>query len=904
MARIIGIILIVIAVQCDAAQVVVSPDNDRCGVLNSMAPSTWTSIAGQNPVIANWDLNEDTLLNGVAEYSKHLVLTYKITPTQIPMGSTLNLATFTTYVSGLVAGTSLRIANVNMQTEATVFRPTWLLKNSITKLDWMDPQEDNNRYYSMHDEPTDINYDVGTGYIEGEGENAEDQRVLRWELWGYIPTVMPGSDLYVSILLVNWSPTGWARLQPNPILMVQYDPAAVLPTNTPTITPTIPTPTPTGTKTNTGTATPTKTATPTITPTFTGVQPTATNTTAPTATPTVPTPTPSYTRTITQTRTPTRTHTLTWTPTVTITPTFTGVQPTSTNTFTRTPTSTGTRTFTPTLTKTITNTFTGPSRTPTPTATVTNTKTLTFTATTTRTLTPSFTRTATGTSTEGPSPTATFTFTVTNTPTTIPTPTITPTNTTGPSRTPTQTGTATRTPTITNTFEGTPTPTPELPNVLISGGQGLPDVGPGYIEKLVVGELVANKATLFDSNISATAISMGGIFLNAAQAQMGDTQVNSNSQLDINGQGEFGNVIIDSINSKISITEPDLGATFAGHSGEFTITAGDGIYTTLAYEGTSMQKFMASDYVSANYACSFFEVPVFADSYYIGGTPGVGGFRISEDALNTRVELDYVSSGMPPPTLNWYVDMDEIVTGSFGAASIFTVEGVGGDDAAGIGLTGGGGSNARLRVRGNDTNTIGVYADMVTSTAEPNIGGKFYASGGTASYGIWADGTEYAAYLQGPIGMLYTNPQIDFNNSDSLIYTDSSANLGLWNGSAYVWTVDGDQGDTTVAGRLATKMLNVGASVWLEIASNAITITQSRHSITCSGSTDTLNTINGGTAGDILWISGSGGKTITVADGAGNIQCGTNRTLDYSGDRMTLMYDGSNWQLIGISLDN
>ena len=551
-------------------------------------------------------------------------------------------------------------------------------------------------------------------------------------------------------------------------------------------------------------------------------------------------------------------------------------------------------------------------------------------------------------------------------------------------------------------------------------------MGPGYIEKLVVGELVANKATLLDSKISASAISMGGTFLNAAAAQVGDTQLNGLSALDINGIGNFGNVIIDSDNKAITLTDPDSGSTYPGHGGNLKI-ASQPMYGSVNYEDVPMLRF-SNSVLSGALANVSVEAPLVTDRIYVGGS-NYGGFYLEGD--NTpKLTLGYfLSVGMPAPNQTFYVDMDQEVTEDFSAGSLFFVNDSSGYDAVGIGMTGGGGSNARLRVRANDTNPIGVYGDSITaSTSETNIGGKFYASGGAANYGIWADGSEYAAYLEGPLGMLYTNPQIDFNNSDSIRYTDSSAVLDFYNGSAAIFSVDLDGGfagigalnaayklyvlnsgssgpDISIYGRnestetaamygvrgsavgssssnrygllgsaansstsncgiwadtsgaagsniggyftnssttasssqygvkasvsgagpavnygvystvsggttnwsaylaagdvLIADTLNLGAGSALTISSNAITATKSRHTVTASGASDTLNTINGNTSGDILFLRGTNAKTITVADGAGNIQCGTNRTLAGVDDIMLLFYDGTSWQMLG-----
>lgn len=210
MAKFITFILLLLAAfQSEAATVYATRDNERCGNLDSQAPSTWTTVVGKNPVIANWDLDGDGQVSAVAEYSKHVILTYKITPTQIPVGSLLQQATLISYVTGLVQGTSIKVNRVNFLTPEAIFRPTWLQRNSITGSIWKDPEEDRYDYLAMHDEPTDIDHDVGAQWVMGLGTDAADQRVINQPLYQFLPEVMPGSDLYVSLLLTNQSPTGW-----------------------------------------------------------------------------------------------------------------------------------------------------------------------------------------------------------------------------------------------------------------------------------------------------------------------------------------------------------------------------------------------------------------------------------------------------------------------------------------------------------------------------------------------------------------------------------------------------------------------------------------------------------------------------------------------------------------------
>lgn len=84
----------------------------------------------------------------------------------------------------------------------------------------------------------------------------------------------------------------------------------------------------------------------------------------------------------------------------------------------------------------------------------------------------------------------------------------------------------------------------------------------------------------------------------------------------------------------------------------------------------------------------------------------------------------------------------------------------------------------------------------------------------------------------------------------------------------------------------------------LNIAGGAITITQSFAVVNAqSGTTDNLDTINGGAVlGTELKLQAAIGDTITVRDGVGNIQCGSNRTLNgTNGSVMRLTFRGGNW---------
>ena len=102
--------------------------------------------------------------------------------------------------------------------------------------------------------------------------------------------------------------------------------------------------------------------------------------------------------------------------------------------------------------------------------------------------------------------------------------------------------------------------------------------------------------------------------------------------------------------------------------------------------------------------------------------------------------------------------------------------------------------------------------------------------------------------------------------------------------------------------------LNLGDGGELTIATGAITITQSRHTIDTESdaATDDLDTINGGTTGQIIVISSEAdARDVVIKHATGNIitETQTDITLGLSNDKMILQYDGSNWVVISRSVN-
>jgi hypothetical protein len=92
--------------------------------------------------------------------------------------------------------------------------------------------------------------------------------------------------------------------------------------------------------------------------------------------------------------------------------------------------------------------------------------------------------------------------------------------------------------------------------------------------------------------------------------------------------------------------------------------------------------------------------------------------------------------------------------------------------------------------------------------------------------------------------------------------------------------------------------LNIGSKSELTIASGVVTKTGSYHRIDTESdaSTDDLDTINGGTEGDILVLSPqTGARDVVVKDNTGNMQCNGDFTMTSVQDTIVFIFSGNNW---------
>lgn len=96
------------------------------------------------------------------------------------------------------------------------------------------------------------------------------------------------------------------------------------------------------------------------------------------------------------------------------------------------------------------------------------------------------------------------------------------------------------------------------------------------------------------------------------------------------------------------------------------------------------------------------------------------------------------------------------------------------------------------------------------------------------------------------------------------------------------------------------RAINIGAAVELTISSGAVTATAGCHTIDTQSdaASDDLDSINGGTDGDIITIRPeNAARTVVVKHGTGNIKlcAGEDFSMDESNDSLALQRFGSNW---------
>ncbi len=102
----------------------------------------------------------------------------------------------------------------------------------------------------------------------------------------------------------------------------------------------------------------------------------------------------------------------------------------------------------------------------------------------------------------------------------------------------------------------------------------------------------------------------------------------------------------------------------------------------------------------------------------------------------------------------------------------------------------------------------------------------------------------------------------------------------------------------TVGQLKVNKFLQLGPATELTIASGVITVTGSYHRVDTQSdaSSDDLDTINGGTDGDILVLRAINSlRTVVMKDGVDNLRLAGDFSLDHVGDTIMLIFYDSTW---------
>lgn len=91
---------------------------------------------------------------------------------------------------------------------------------------------------------------------------------------------------------------------------------------------------------------------------------------------------------------------------------------------------------------------------------------------------------------------------------------------------------------------------------------------------------------------------------------------------------------------------------------------------------------------------------------------------------------------------------------------------------------------------------------------------------------------------------------------------------------------------------------NYGLAVELAIASGVVTITRAYHTIDTEGdaASDDLDTINGGSAGDVIILqAANASRTVVCKDGTGNLRLAGDFSITHTDDTIMLLSNGSVW---------
>lgn len=212
------------------------------------------------------------------------------------------------------------------------------------------------------------------------------------------------------------------------------------------------------------------------------------------------------------------------------------------------------------------------------------------------------------------------------------------------------------------------------------------------------------------------------------------------------------------------------------------------------------------------------------------------------------------------------------------------------------------GSNNSFALRnGTTAQTLDVYGTYEDSSNYQLFRVITHASNaGTFSIGAFGAGS----YAPGRLRIYCKDIMMQTNSVDCWNFTSAGHLYAATNNTVDIGGSSDNQPRSIRAGTsMAAPLVSAGKvrltnATELTIASGAITATQGYHTIDteADAASDDLDTISGGTAGDILIITAANdARTVVVKDGTGNVQLAGDMTLDNTQDTLTLIYNGSAW---------
>jgi len=165
------------------------------------------------------------------------------------------------------------------------------------------------------------------------------------------------------------------------------------------------------------------------------------------------------------------------------------------------------------------------------------------------------------------------------------------------------------------------------------------------------------------------------------------------------------------------------------------------------------------------------------------------------------------------------------------------------------------------------------------------------------------DASSGALYFGSPTNNAGAYIYHNYDAGEMVVSTNKvGASLILRGGAAIAnLTLSGASGSelTAAAGSVSiAKFLRLPTAGELTIAAGVVTAAGSFHTVDTQSDdpTDDLDTINGGTAGNMLIISAAdSARTVVAKDGTGNLLLAGDFTMDNASDTLTLRYDGTNW---------